>query len=150
MAEAGTEIWFYHLERSSLDQVLPGLLEKTRERGWRALVRADDRALLDHVDERLWTYREESFLAHGRADQPHAARQPILLSDRLELGNGARYIALADGLWRDEAEGFARAFLLFGDAELDGARACWRMLGGREDVERRFWKQDGGKWREGP
>ena len=26
------EIWFYHLERSTLDQVLPGLLEKTRER----------------------------------------------------------------------------------------------------------------------
>ena len=43
MSDAGPEIWFYHLERSTLDQVLPGLLEKTRERGWRALVRAEGR-----------------------------------------------------------------------------------------------------------
>ena len=74
------EIWFYHLERSTLDQVLPGLLEKTRERRWRALVRAGDPGLLDDIDERLWTYRDDSFLAHGRAIEPEAARQPILLT----------------------------------------------------------------------
>ena len=34
------EIWFYHLERSTLDQVLPTLLEKTLERGWRALIKS--------------------------------------------------------------------------------------------------------------
>ena len=47
---AGPEIWFYHLERSTLDQVLPGLLEKTRERGWRALVRAADERLLEDIE----------------------------------------------------------------------------------------------------
>ena len=55
MSDATTEIWFYHLERSSLDQVLPGLLEKTRERGWKALVHSTDARLLDDLDERLWT-----------------------------------------------------------------------------------------------
>ena len=47
--------------------MLPGLLEKTLERGWRALVRADDATLLDDIDAKLWTWRDESFLAHGRA-----------------------------------------------------------------------------------
>ena len=64
--------------------------------------------------------------------------------------NGAKYIALADGLWRDEALAFERAFLIFGEGTLQGARDCWRMLGTRDGVERRFWKQDGGKWVEGP
>ncbi len=141
---------FYQLSRDPVEWVVPLIARATRAAGERLLVVSGDGDALERIDHALWDRLPEAFLAHGRADQPHAARQPILLSDRLELGNGARYIALADGLWRDEAEGFARAFLLFGDAELDGARACWRMLGGREDVERRFWKQDGGKWREGP
>ena len=64
----------------------------------------------------------------------------------MEARNGAKYCALADGKWRDQADGFARVFLLFGDANLTEARACWRMLDGREDVERNFWKQEAGQW----
>jgi DNA polymerase-3 subunit chi len=67
--------------------------------------------------------------------------------------NGARFLALADGLWRDAAEGaedFERVFLLFPPDRIDGARDCWRMLGQREGVDRRYWRQEGGKWREGP
>ena len=54
-------------------------------------------------------------------------------------------LAQADGLWR-ETEGFERTFLVFDEATLDGARACWRMLGERDGLERNFWKQDGGRW----
>src|SRR5690606_19444281 len=72
------EVWFYHLERSTLDQVLPELLDRTLQKGWRAQVRISDPGLMDHVDERLWAWRDDAFLAHGRADQPHAERQPIL------------------------------------------------------------------------
>ena len=77
MSDAKPEIWFYHLERSTLDQVLPGLLEKTLQRGWRALVRGAVAHRLDDIDEHLWTYRDDSFLPHGQASEPHAARQPI-------------------------------------------------------------------------
>ena len=90
MSDVSPEIWFYHLERSTLEQVLPGLMEKTRERGWRALVRAADPALLDDIDERLWTYRDDSFLAHGRDGGPEAARQPILLTEGVENPNAAQ------------------------------------------------------------
>jgi len=36
---SGPEYWFYHLEASTLEDVLPGLLEKVRARGWTALVK---------------------------------------------------------------------------------------------------------------
>ena len=87
----------------------------------------------------------ESFLAHGEAGGPHDARQPILLSEAMEPANGASFVLLADGRWRD-AEGFERAFLLFGEETLAEARACWRMLGEREGLERRYWRQEGGRW----
>ena len=141
---------FYQLSRDPVELVVPLIARATRAAGERLLVVSGDGDALDRIDLALWDRIPEAFLAHGRAGEPHEARQPILLSDSPQAGNGAQFIALADGLWRDEASTFVRAFLLFGDSELDGARACWRMLGNREDVERRFWKQDGGKWREGP
>ena len=141
---------FYQLSRDPVEFVVPLIARATRAAGERLLVVSADDAALGRIGEALWERLPEAFLAHGRAGEAHEARQPILLSAAPEAGNGARFIALADGQWREEAMHFARAFLLFGEAELDGARACWRMLGGQGDVERRFWKQDGGKWREGP
>ena len=35
-----TEVYFYHLERRTLDDVLPTLLELSLKRGWRAAVQA--------------------------------------------------------------------------------------------------------------
>ena len=65
--------------------------------------------------------------------------------------NGARNVALIDGVWREEALGFDRAFYLFDADTIAQARAAWRALGTREDINRRFWKQDeDGRWREGP
>jgi DNA polymerase-3 subunit chi len=78
-AAAPCEVWFYHLERTSLEQVLPELLERTLKRGWRARVRSDDADRIEAMDGWLWTYRDESFLPHGRADEPLSARHPILL-----------------------------------------------------------------------
>ncbi len=86
----------------------------------------------------------------GRAGGPHDDRQPILLSGEVEPANGARYLAIADGIWREGGAPFLRTFYLFDAATLQGARDCWRMLGQREGVDRRFWKQEGGKWVEGP
>jgi len=141
---------FYQLSRDPAEAVLPLIARAVRAEGGRLLVVSADEGELGRIGEALWERFPEAFLANGRAGQAHAARQPLLLSGECVAENGARYIAFADGVWREEADGFDRAFLLFGDAGLDGARACWRQLGMREEVERRFWKQDGGKWREGP
>ncbi|MDE2595905.1 MAG: DNA polymerase III subunit chi [Sphingomonadales bacterium] len=140
---------FYQLSRGSVEDALPALAAATLKAGERMLVVSADQNQLARLSAALWE-RKDSFLANGRAGGPYDARQPILLGDAAEPANGARYLALADGQWRDEALGFARAFLLFDHSTIDGARGCWRMLGQREDVERHFWKQDGGRWIEGP
>ena len=68
-----TEILFYHLERQALDAVLPALLERTLERGWRAVVQSGSAERVTALDQLLWTYRADSFLAHGSPRDPHAA-----------------------------------------------------------------------------
>ena len=102
------------------------------------------------IGDALWAERPEDFLASGMAGGAHDARQPILLSQACEAPNDARLVMFADGVWRDEGTQFDRAFLLFGEATLTGARAAWRSLGEREEVERKFWKREGNRWIEGP
>ncbi len=141
---------FYQLSQDPAAAVLPLIARATRREGERLLIVAEDEGVLANIGAALWERLPDAFLANGMAGQPHASRQPVLLSQTCEAENGAKFIAFADGRWRDEGGAFERAFLLFGDATLDGARACWRQLGDREDVERHFWKHEGGKWREGP
>lgn len=122
------EYWFYHLEASALEGVLPGLLEKTLEKGWRALVKMPEEKLAE-LDGFLWTFRDDAFLPHGRDDEPQAELQPILLSTAT-----------------DSAKGFDAVFLLGGAsiAEMDGVSRAMVMINGRseEDVtrERGRWK----------
>ena len=97
MNDVTCEVWFYHLERTSPDAALPELLEKTVARGWRALVRATTPETLDHLDRWLWTWRDDSFLAHGRAGEPEAARQPVLLTLEDDNANGAQALFLVEG-----------------------------------------------------
>lgn len=149
MSDAKPEFWFYHLERSTLGQVLPGLLEKTRERGWRAIVRAESSGLLDDLDEHLWTWRDESFLAHGRASEPESARQPVLLTETLENPNGAQALFIVDGAELGDTKGFDRCFIIFDgrdEASLTGARARWKTLKSA-NANLAYWKQSAeGRW----
>ncbi len=141
---------FYQLSRDPVEKALPAIARAVKRAGERLLVVCADADRLAELDRALWEDAPEEFLAHGRADAPHASRQPLLLSADCAPANQARYIAFADGVWRDEAFGFERAFLLFDQGTIDGARQCWRMLGEREGAERHFWKQDGGRWVVGP
>ncbi|KAK0364823.1 MULTISPECIES: DNA polymerase III subunit chi [Brevundimonas] len=143
------EIWFYHLERSSLYQVLPTLLEKTLERGWRALIKSSHAHRLDELDERLWTFDEESFLPHGRADQPHADRQPVLLSESGENLNGAQALFIVDDAELGATEGIERCFIIFDgrdETALQQARARWKTLK-TDGANLAYWRQtDEGRW----
>ncbi|MBC2652867.1 DNA polymerase III subunit chi [Novosphingobium aerophilum] len=137
---------FYQVSRDPVPEIVALLARNTLKAGERLLVVADRPDLREAIGEALWRAAPaDSFLANGQAGDPHAARQPVLLSDRPEPANGARFCVLADGVWR-EAEGFERTFLVFDEATLGAARACWRMLGERDGLERHFWKQDGGRW----
>lgn len=141
---------FYHLASSPLERVLPRICEKLLAGGDKLLVVAG-KDLLRQLDEALWTYAADSFLPHGRAEAPAPDSQPILLSERVEALNGATNIAIADGIWRDEALAFGRTFYFFDNSNLDTARGSWRALKSIADAEPRYWKQDpGGRWVQGP
>ena len=146
---AKPEIWFYHLERSTLDQVLPELLERTLKRGWRALVRISDARQMDQIDDQLWTWRDDSFLAHGRADEAEAARQPILLTSAMENPNGAQALFIVDGSELGVTEGYARCFIIFDgrdETALNGARERWKTLKAA-GADLAYWKQSPeGRW----
>jgi DNA polymerase-3 subunit chi len=152
MAEGGVEHWFYHLERQSLAEALPPLLEKARAKGWRAFVRVGSPARLEEIDDALWTYREEAFLAHGRADEPFAERQPILLSLDETPANRAELIVLVDGVSPPSDVASAQRCVTMFDARdedaVHAARQTWKSLK-TAGAALSYWRQtpDGG-WRE--
>lgn len=143
-----TEILFYHLERASLESVLPGLLEKTLERNWKAVVRAGDRARVEALDELLWTYRDDAFLPHAAAGD--GARQPIWLTDGEDAPNGADVLFLVDGAPVPETlTQFSRCVLIFDGRDEDAlarARDFWKQAkaAGHDAT---YWKQSpAGRW----
>ena len=141
---------FYVLGSNPPEAIVTALAARALDDGERLLVVEADGARRTALSRALWQTKPERFLANGLASDPHAARQPILLSDRPEATNGARLLCLADGQWRD-AEGFDRVLYLFGDDALREARMQWRRLGEGDETERHFWKQDeAGRWQEGP
>ena len=145
------QVDFYHLDRSPLERVLPRIAERILQGGGRLLIVCGDGGLAERLDTHLWNYSPDSFLPHGRAGEAGEADQPVLISAALDPLNGARNIALADGVWREEALGFDRLFFFFDGETIAGARAAWRGLAGREGIDPRYWKQDDeGKWRQGP
>ncbi|MBC2777890.1 DNA polymerase III subunit chi [Parasphingopyxis marina] len=144
------QVDFYQLAGTPIEKVVPQLATKVAETGERLLIVAAEDRLLDLLDEALWTHEAASFLPHGKAGAGSDAEQVVLLSDEPAAGNAARFVMLADGQWRDEALGFDRVFYLFDEAMLDDARSAWRSLMAKDSVEPRYWKQDHGRWRQGP
>jgi DNA polymerase-3 subunit chi len=149
-----TETLFYHLERRTLEDVLPGLLERTRERDWRAVVRVGSAERMAALDAHLWTYSQQTFLAHGTAEEGHAPRQPIYLTTEDENPNRANVLFLTASAqpsdWTaSELKDFARIVLLFDGRDPDAlaaARANWRNAKeAGHDVT--YWKEDSsGRW----
>ena len=142
------QVDFYQLAQTPSEQVIGGLAEKVLGADGRLLVVAGDEAYLARLDRMLWDQGAASFLPHGIAGGADDARQPILLSTSPDAPNLARNMLIADGEWRDAALTYDRSFYLFDDSTLEGARLAWKLLAGRDGVERRYWAQIDGKWRQ--
>ncbi|MEM0909009.1 MAG: DNA polymerase III subunit chi [Pseudomonadota bacterium] len=125
------EVMFYHLERQSLEEVLPLLLEKTLARGLKAVVEVPDPARLDALDRHLWTYRDDSFLPHASERDDPGTRQPIWLTTGQDNPNGAAIRFLAHGADPINIDAYQRVVLLFSADDADGvahARTQWKPL----------------------
>ena len=137
---------FYQLAGTPPEQVIAALAEKVLDTDGRLLVVAEDDTFLARLDRMLWDQGSTSFLPHGLAGGADDARQPILLSNSPDAPNQARNMLIADGTWREAALTYDRSFYLFDDATLEGARLAWKLLAGRDGIERRYWAQENGKW----
>lgn len=125
------EVLFYHLTESTLEEALPGLLERSVGRGWRAVVQTGSEERRDALDQHLWTYRDDSFLAHGTDREPYAAEQPVLLTTGEANSNVANIRFLVDGAVPPDVDGYERAVFIFDghDAEqLQAAREHWKAM----------------------
>ena len=140
------QVDFYQLAGTPPEQVIATLAEKVLETDGRLLIVAEDEAQLARLDRQLWDQGSNSFLPHGVAGGTDDARQPILLSTSPDAPNQARNMLIADGQWREAALTYDRSFYLFDDDTLEGARLAWKLLSGRDGVERRYWAREGGKW----
>ncbi|MEI8393314.1 MAG: DNA polymerase III subunit chi [Rhodospirillaceae bacterium] len=146
-----TEIRFYHLQRKSLDQALPPLLEKVLERGWRAVVLAGSEQRVEALNLLLWTANPASFLPHGSRRDGSPAEQPIWLTTEAENPNLANVLILTDGAETDcsTLPGITLVCDLFdgNDAEaVAAARRRWRTCkAAGHDLT--YWQQSpGGGW----
>jgi len=143
-----TETLFYHLERRGLDDALPGLIEKTLERGWRALIKTESADRAATVDNLLWTYNDQTFLPHAQMGDGDAARQPVLITAEDGNANAANVLFLVGGAvppaWDGAlANSLTRVVLMFDGrdtAALATARAAWKeaKAAGHEAT---YWKE---------
>ena len=137
---------FYQLGAAQSEGVIASIAGKLIDDGQRLLIVAADEGLLARLDRQLWDQGAGSFLPHGLAGGSDDTAQPILLSTGTDAPNLARNILIVDGEWREAALGYDRAFYLFDAETLEGARLAWKLLSGREGVERNYWASEAGKW----
>lgn len=140
-----SEALFYHLERRALEDVLPGLVERTLERGWRALIRCDSAERAESLDTLLWTYDDASFLPHAQAGDGDSARQPVLITveDDNPSAAGVLFLVGVAAMDWSAASHFTRIVTLFDGrdaAMLESARVAWKEAkSAGHDVT--YWKE---------
>jgi DNA polymerase-3 subunit chi len=145
-----TEVLFYHLHNMSLENVLPPLLEKSLERGWRVVVQSTSPERTEALDAHLWTYSDDSFLPHATARASDAEDQPIILSAEEGNPNRANVRFLIDNAALPaDTDSYERVVLVFNGEEgeaLAAARQAWKDCKSRGfDVT--YWQTDErGRW----
>ena len=131
-----------------LEGVLPELLEKTRQRGWRAIVKMPETRLKE-MDEFLWTFKDDSFLPHGRDDEPLSDRQPVILSAEATLSDGFDCAFLVDGETLEISDTTQRCIVMIdgrNEKRVTAARGLWKSLK-ETNSELSYWQQnDRGAW----
>ena len=146
-----TEVLFYHLQSMSLENVLPPLLEKSLERGWRVVVQSTSEERADALDAHLWTYRDDSFLPHATWRAADAQDQPIVLAVTEGNPNSAKVRFLIDNAaLPTDSDAYERVVMVFNGDDDDAvatARAAWTDCKSR-GFEATYWQADEvGRWK---
>ncbi len=148
-----TEVLFYHLERQTLEQVLPRLLQASLGRDWRVVVKAGSPERMQALNSHLWTWADDVFLPHAAAGDARfaefAAEQPVWLTHEDDVPNDAHVLMLVDGAVPANLSRFQRCVFIFDgndEAALATALADWSRLKA-EGFDLTYWQQSPeGKW----
>lgn len=145
-----TDVLFYHLQDMTLEAVLPPLVEKSLERGWRVVIQASSEERVGALDTHLWTFRDDSFLPHGTWRDEGAGEHPVVLAIEAGNPNGAQIRFLVDNAaMPEDSASYERLVLIFDgndDEALSGARAAWAESKAR-GFEVTYWQADErGRW----
>lgn len=141
-----TDVLFYHLERTSVQDVLPGLLLRSLERGWSAVIRCADEEELRALDDHLWTYDDQSFLPHAAGTPDPQTPVWLTIDEQLPEGRQILFALTAEKFTPDGLEALERAVLMFTEESAPAAREAWKAVKA-SGLEATYWKQDsGGKW----
>lgn len=138
------EILFYHLTESKLDDALPGLVERSVERGWRVAVQATTQERRDTIDALLWSWSDVSFIAHGSDQEPYVEEQPVLLTITQNNLNQATVRFLVEGADIDNATDYERLVVMFDGHDTEQvnlARAQWKKFK-QDDHNLTYWQQN--------
>ncbi|MGE0108933.1 MAG: DNA polymerase III subunit chi [Bdellovibrionales bacterium] len=143
-----TEVRFYHLTRSTLEQALPTLLEKTIERGWHAVVMTDSDERAEHLTQFLWTYRSDNFLPHGCKKDGRAEKQPLWITGADENPNDASVLFLIHGAASDHVGDYDLVCEVFDgqqDQAVEEARRRWKVYK-EQGYKISYWQQGPKGW----
>jgi DNA polymerase III subunit chi len=144
-----TEVLFYHLERQPLETVLPVLVEKTVERGWRAVIQVGAAEAVQPLNALLWTYRPEGFLPHGANGDGPPQEQPVFLTHETDNPNGATVRFFVAGAAPARFEGYDRIVIMFDGRDQDAltaARGHWKAAKAAGSTMT-YWQQNAeGRW----
>jgi len=144
-----TEIRFYHLQRRPLEWALPLLLEKTLERGWRAVVMARSKERVEALNGLLWTYSKDGFLPHGSSGDPYPGQHPVWLTETDENPNGATVLFLTGGAESAKVDQYDLCCELFdgnADDAVTAARVRWKRYLESAHALTYWWQSDNGSW----
>lgn len=144
-----TDVSFYHLTRSTLEQTLPRLLEKALQGGARCVVMAGSPERVEALSAHLWTWDPNSFLPHGTRRDGNAEQQPVWLTDEDENPNAATMLFLTDGARSEKVADYARCFELFDgrdESAVGTARERWKVYRDAGHAVSYWQQNDKGGW----
>lgn len=144
-----SEVFFYHLTKTTLEIALPKILERALSEKWSIEIRTSANTNLDEISNAIWRGPEESFLPHCLEDHEDLQDYPIVLC-KSPLKDWRDCLIVVDqaDLKENEVKNYKRICLIFDakiEAELSKARKSWKKLS-EEGINTAYWAEDKGRW----
>lgn len=142
------EYFFYHHEASTIESTLPQILEKCIIKNWRALIKTRVDHLVE-LDDFLWTFKADSFLPHGRDDQPRVQHHPIVLSSSAKTADSFQVVFLLSGSDIKKLNGVERCIVFIdgrSERSINYERSRWRKLKAEGEKLNYFQQNPIGEW----